>query len=67
MKVRVKIDYDAINVTRNVAIDALCKTADAIKSDLVSSQTMPFDTGELQNRNTYINFINYVIIIFFNK
>jgi hypothetical protein len=56
MKAKVKINYDAINGIREVAIEALCKTADAIKTDLVNSQTMPFDTGELQNRNTYVDY-----------
>ena len=32
----------------------LVKTADAVRTDLVQSQTMPFDTGALQNRSTFV-------------
>ena len=35
--------------------DALVETADALKSDLQKSQTMPFDTGELQDRKTFVD------------
>jgi len=34
---------------------ALIKTADAIKTDVQQSQTMPFDTGTTQNRSTYVD------------
>ena len=55
MKVIAKVDYKAINQIKEKAKLALVKTADAIKTDLLTSQTMPFDTGELQNRNTFID------------
>ena len=35
--------------------DALVETADALKSDLQKSQNMPFDTGELQDRKTFVD------------
>ena len=35
--------------------EALAETADALKSDLERSQTMPFDTGALQNRSTFVD------------
>jgi hypothetical protein len=34
---------------------ALIKTADAIKTDLQQAQIMPFDTGALQNRSTFVD------------
>jgi hypothetical protein len=34
---------------------ALIKTADAIKTDLQKAQIMPFDTGALQNRSTFVD------------
>lgn len=55
MKVTSKINYKALKEIHELAIDALVETADAVKSDLVDSQTMPFDTGALQNRSTFVN------------
>ena len=34
---------------------ALAKTAEAIKTDLIQSQTMPFDIGYMQNDSTYVD------------
>jgi hypothetical protein len=34
---------------------ALIKTADAIKTDIERQRIMPFDTGALQNRSTFID------------
>lgn len=55
MKVTTKINRDFMNNYMKLAQDNLVKTADAIRTDLVQSQTMPFDTGELQNRSTFID------------
>lgn len=55
MKVKVKLNQKNINYIDKILIDSLVETADAIKSDLIQSQTMPYDTGELQNRSTFIN------------
>ena len=54
MKAKVNLRYKVINQIKKDSIDALVKTADALKTDLIKSQTMPFDTGELQNRNTKV-------------
>ena len=55
MKARVKLDYKKLGQIKADTIDALIKTAYAIKTDLVKSQTMPFDTGALQNRSTFLD------------
>lgn len=34
---------------------ALVETAEAIKTDLIQSQTMPFDTGTMQNDSTFVD------------
>lgn len=34
---------------------ALLDTTEAIKTDLVQSQTMPFDTGTMQNDSTFVD------------
>lgn len=52
-----KITYNTknINMINNIAKLALLDTAEAVKTDLVQSQTMPFDTGVMQNDSTYVD------------
>lgn len=44
-----------INATIENARLALLDTAEAIKTDLIQSQTMPFDSGVMQNDSTYVD------------
>ena len=44
-----------INMINSIAKDALLDTAEAIKTDLIQSQTMPFDSGVMQNDSTYVD------------
>jgi hypothetical protein len=57
MKVKVtgKINHKGNDYVKKLMKEALVETADALKSDLQKSQTMPFDTGELQDRSTFID------------
>ena len=57
MKVKVtgKINHKGNEYVKKLMKEALVETADALKSDLQKSQTMPFDTGALQNRSTFID------------
>ena len=55
MNVKVKLNHKNINLVKKNANEALVETADAVKSDLHQSQTMPFDTGQLQNRSTFVD------------
>lgn len=57
MKIKVtgKIDHKGNEYIKKMMREALVETADALKSDLQKSQTMPFDTGELQNRKTFVD------------
>jgi hypothetical protein len=57
MKVKVtgKINHKGNEYIKKLMREALVETADALKSDLQKSQTMPFDTGALQNRSTFID------------
>lgn len=57
MKLTPKVTYNTANINRIEADirKALIKTADAVKTDLQQSQTMPFDTGQLQNRSTFVD------------
>ena len=55
MKVKVKINNAVMSKVKNAMNEALVETADALLSDLKKSQTMPFDTGALQNRSTFVD------------
>lgn len=57
MKLTPKVSFNAANINRieGDIRKALLKTADAVKTDLQQSQTMPFDTGQLQNRSTFVD------------
>lgn len=55
MKVSVKLYRQVVVDIKDKARQSLKETADAVKSDLVQSQTMPFDTGALQNRSTFVD------------
>ena len=54
MKVTLKVNKQFFEENNEAVKQSMIKTADAIKGDIVDSQTMPFDTGELQNRGTFI-------------
>lgn len=54
-KVKGKINLKNNAMIKQIAIQSLVETADAVKRDLQRSQTMPYDTGELQNRSTFVD------------
>lgn len=54
-KVKGKINLKNNAMIKQIAIQSLVETADAVKRDLQRSQTMPYDTGELQNRGTSVD------------
>lgn len=54
VKSKVKLNMPAIRKLDRAAYHAMELTAEAIKTDLIQSQTMPFDTGSLQNENTFV-------------
>ncbi len=51
MRVTSRINPRAFKEINEITKDCLLETADALQSDVQQSQTMPFDTGELQNRS----------------
>lgn len=55
MKTCVKLNMSNIKGIENAIQRNMIKTADAIKTDVQQSQTMPFRTGNLQNRSTFID------------
>lgn len=55
MKVTSKVNNAQLKQINLNSEIALIKTADALKTDLIQSQTMPFKTGALQNRSTFVD------------
>lgn len=55
MKVTSKVFTQQIKNIDDKAFLTLIETADALHSDVVQSQTMPFETGALQNRGGGVN------------
>ena len=52
---RVELNYSVLNALDNAQYEALAMTADATLTELRDRQTMPFDTGNLQNDSTFID------------
>lgn len=55
VNVRTKINKGKLQQISKNAEKALIETAEAIKTDLYQSQTMPFDTGNMQNKSTSVD------------
>ena len=52
---QIKYNHKNIRKLNQQAQMALIDTAEAIKTDLIQSQTMPFDTGTMQNDSTFVD------------
>lgn len=55
---KIKINGPALKNLSRSSIIALEKTGTALKTEVVKSQVMPFDTGNMQNDNTNVNYDN---------
>ena len=55
---KVTINFSALSKIDDVCKEALAKTAEFVLDDLVSSGTIPFDVGTLQNESTYVETVN---------
>lgn len=55
---RITLNMARINQLERAKVRALEQTAEAIHTDLVQSQTMPFATGNLQNESTFVDTSN---------
>ncbi len=55
MKVTVKIDNAAIKRISNAVKAAAVDTMEQLYTDLVNSKTMPFDSGDMQNNQTFVD------------
>ena len=52
---RIELNYSVLNMLDNAQFEALAMTADATLTELRDRQTMPFDTGNLQNDSTFVD------------
>ncbi len=54
MKVSIKLDIPNIRRIEKAAKDSAVPAMEAVQADLVSMETMPFDTGDMQNNQTFV-------------
>lgn len=52
---RVELNMSVLNMLDGAQYKALAQTADATLTELRDRQTMPFDTGNLQNDSTFVD------------
>ena len=52
---RIELNVSVLNALDNAQYEALAMTADATLTELRDRQTMPFDTGNLQNDSTFVD------------
>lgn len=55
MRVTVELNMANINAIEKQIQRSIVKTADQIKTDVQQSETMPMETGQLQNRSTFVD------------
>ena len=51
----VKMNFPRIQQLSKAAVTALAMTGDAVHSDVVQSQVVPFKTGNLQNESAFVD------------
>lgn len=54
MKVEIKLDMQAIRKIGQAAVEATVSTMEQTRADLVNSATMPFETGDMQDNQTFV-------------
>ncbi len=54
MKVSIDLNHNAIRMLEKAALAAAAEVLEVLYTDLVASQTMPFDTGDMQNNQTFV-------------
>ena len=52
---QIRYNHRNIKMINRQAQLALVETAEALKTDLIQSQTMPFDKGTMQNDSTFVD------------
>lgn len=54
VKCKLKINNSKVRQIEDANKKALFETIDALKTDVIQSQVMPFDVGTMQNESTYV-------------
>lgn len=55
MKIEIKLDKQAIRSIENAARQSAVEAMEKLRKDLLDSETMPFDTGDMQNNQTFVS------------
>lgn len=55
MGIEIKLDMQAIKAIEDAAVKSAEVAMEQVRTDLVSAQTMPFDTGDMQNNQTFVH------------
>lgn len=55
MNVKFTINRKNLDAVEDIAAKALIRTAREVRRDILKEKTMPFDTGNLQNRSTFVD------------
>ncbi|MBP3939490.1 MAG: hypothetical protein IK955_08770 [Clostridia bacterium] len=55
MRVKVELNMANINAIERKIQRGIQKTADQVRKDVQQSETMPFKSGQLQNRSTFVD------------
>ena len=53
VKSTIKINFPKIKQLDRATITALEETIEALKTEVINAQVMPFDTGNMQNNSTF--------------
>lgn len=55
MSIGIKIQLDAAAIAKleTATVSAASKAIEALKTDVITAQVMPFDTGDMQNNQTF--------------
>lgn len=59
MKLRIRIDPKGLRKIHRVSKQAAEIAIEAVKTDVIASQVMPFDTGDMQNNQTFTTISAY--------
>lgn len=55
MKVTSRVNNTKLKQINSAATESLILTGEALRNNLIESQTMPFETGHLQNQATFVD------------
>lgn len=51
----IRLNFSQINKLDNAIATSLAKTGEALKTEVIIAQVMPFDTGTMQNTSTFVD------------